>query len=154
MPKIFHCDKDKSEIYAIKKIWPEVTIRLCYWHAKRSIRSKFRENKKTKSQDHSHPNEAQALVPRLEICWGSYSTRRPGDHQYGRCECNSSKVLFEESGSMETSTVSGRDIVLVMFSRNFNMHSMIPDHNGTYRSAEQIHSDCINEIYAWCHSRN
>ena len=40
-----------------------------------------------------------------------------------------------------------------MFSRHFNMHSIIPDQNGTYRSAEQIHSDCINEIYAWCYSR-
>ena len=34
MPKFFHCDKDKSEISAIKKIWPEMTIRLYYWHAK------------------------------------------------------------------------------------------------------------------------
>ena len=41
-----------------------------------------------------------------------------------------------------------------MFSRHFNMHSMIPDQNGTFRSAEQIHFDCINELYAWCHARN
>ncbi|KAI1002825.1 hypothetical protein K3495_g5378 [Podosphaera aphanis] len=63
-------------------------------------------------------------------------------------------MMFEESGSIETSSISEREIVLGMFSRHYNMHSLIPDQNGTYRSAKQIHLDCINELYAWCHSRN
>lgn len=153
-PMFFHCDKDQAEIAAIKKIWPVVTIRLCFWHAKRAIRNKLRENRKTKSQNHYFPIEAKALVPRLEICWGSNSIRRPGDHQYGRCQCNSSSASFEEYGTIETSSVSERDIVLAMFSRHLNMHTMIPDQNGTYRSAEQIHFDCTDELYTWCHSRN
>ena len=94
------------------------------------------------------------MVPGIEMCWGSHSTRRPGEHQYGRCGCVSSIMMFEESGSFETSSISEREIVLGMFSRHYNMHSLIPDQNGTYRSAEQIHLDCINELYAWCHSRN
>ncbi|KAI0995829.1 hypothetical protein K3495_g12352 [Podosphaera aphanis] len=63
-------------------------------------------------------------------------------------------MMFEESGSIETSSISEQEIVLGMFSRHYNMHSLIPDQNGTYRSAEQIHPDYINELYAWCHSRN
>ena len=34
------------------------------------------------------------------------------------------------------------------------MHPFIPDQNATYRSSKQIHFDCINETYSWCHSRN
>lgn len=34
------------------------------------------------------------------------------------------------------------------------MHSLIPDQNGTNRSAAQIHVDCVNEIHVWCYSRN
>lgn len=153
-PIFFHCDKDKAEIAAIKKIWPIVTIRLCFWHAKRAIRNKLKENRKTRSQNHYFPNEAKALVPRLEICWGSNSTRRSSDHRYGRCQCSSSSTLFEECGSVETSSVSERNIVLAMFSRHFNMHTMIPDQNGTHRSAEQIHFDCADELYTWCFTRN
>lgn len=41
-----------------------------------------------------------------------------------------------------------------MFSRHFNMHSMIPDQNGTYRSDNQIYLDCINETYIWYRTRN
>lgn len=153
-PLFFHCDKDKAEIAATKLIWPDVVIRLCFWHAKRAIRNKLKDNKKTRTQAHYFPYQAKALVPSLEICWGSHSTRRPGDHRYGRCECLSSSLVFEELGSIETSNIPERDVVLEMFSRHFNMHSLIPDQNGTYRSAERIHIDCVNELYTWCHSRN
>ncbi|KAI1001157.1 hypothetical protein K3495_g7042 [Podosphaera aphanis] len=63
-------------------------------------------------------------------------------------------MMFEESGSIETSSISEREIVLGMFSRHYSMHSLNPDQNGTYRSAEQINLDCINELYAWCNSGN
>ena len=51
-------------------------------------------------------------------------------------------MAFSELGGLETNTKVERDVVLRMFSRHYNMHSIIPDMNGTYRSAEQIHSDC------------
>ena len=44
--------------------------------------------------------------------------------------------------------------MLHMFSHHFNMHSMIPDQCGLFRSAEQIHYDCINELYSWCYDHN
>lgn len=34
------------------------------------------------------------------------------------------------------------------------MHSMISDQNSTYHSDEQIHLECMNEIYARCYSWN
>ena len=90
-PLFFHCNRDKAEMAAVRQIWPEVTIRLCFWHAKRAIRNKLKNNRKTKTQSHYFPSEAEALVPGIEMCWGSHSTRRPGEHQYGRCGCVSFK---------------------------------------------------------------
>ncbi|KAI0996126.1 hypothetical protein K3495_g12055 [Podosphaera aphanis] len=136
-PLFFGCDKDRAEISAMKQVWPDTTVQLCYWHAKRAIRKKLSDPKKTATQWHYFPHEAKALVPALEICWGSYPTRRPdGDHRYGHCQCPSSSKALVEFGRVETSEITERNIVLAMFSRHYNMHSMIPDQNGTYRSAE------------------
>lgn len=152
-PTFFGCDKDRSEIAAIRLVWPDASIQLCYWHAKRAIRSKLRDNKKTKSQNQYYPDEAKVLVPTLEICWGSYSVRRTGDHRYGRCQCSSAGNQIAEFGSIETTSIIEREIVIGMFSRHYNMHPSIPDKNGTYLSATQIHCNCINELYTWCYSR-
>ncbi|KAI1000716.1 hypothetical protein K3495_g7484 [Podosphaera aphanis] len=154
-PIFFGCDKDRAEISAIKQVWPDTTVQLCYWHAKRAIRKKLSDPKKTATQRHYFPHEAKALVPALEICRGSYPTRRPDDdHRYGLCQCPSSSEVLVKFGRVETNGITKRNIVLAMFSRHFNMHSMIPDQNGTYRSAEMTHSDCINELYTWCRARN
>ena len=83
-PSFFGCDKDRSEIVAIRHTWPNTTIQLCYLHAKRAVRNRLRDNKKTKSQSHYYPDEAKKLVPALEICWEFHSVRRTGDHRYGR----------------------------------------------------------------------
>ena len=64
----FGSDKDKSEIAAIRKVWPNASIQLCYWHAKKAIQMKLKDNRKTKTQAHYHPGEAKSLVPILEIC--------------------------------------------------------------------------------------
>lgn len=154
-PSFFGCDKDKAEIIAIQRVWPSTKVQLCFWHAKRAIRMKLRSSEKSSTQRQYLPQNAQALVPTLEICWGSLPTHRPnGDHRYGRCHCASSTLEFEENGRLETASEAERDTVLQIFSRHYNMHSMIPDKNGTTRSATQIHLDCINEIYMWCYSRN
>nr|CCA28209.1 hypothetical protein ACLA_058020 [Albugo laibachii Nc14] len=98
---------------------------------------------------------AKAFVPALEICWGSTPTHRPnGDHRYARCQCVSSNNTFPELGNLECVDILERNTVLEMFSRHYNMHYFIPDQNGTNRSAEQIYSSCVNEVYEWCYSRN
>ncbi len=154
-PTFFGCDKDNSEISAIRNVWPDATVQLCYWHAKRAIKKKLSDARKTVTQANYNPEKARSFVPTLEICWGSRPTRRPdGDHRYGRCQCQSSKEPIAELGRIETVDEAEKDTILFMFSRHFNMHSMIPNQNGTFRSAEQIHFDCINELYAWCRARN
>lgn len=154
-PIFLGCDKDKAEISAIHQVWSNASIQLCYWHAKRAIRMKLGDAKKTKSQKRYFPAQARAFVPTLEICWGSHPTCRPdGEHRYARCHCVSSSTEFPEFGRLETGNMIERNTVLNMFSRHFNMHSMIPDRNGTYRSEQQIYLDCINEIYIWCRTRD
>jgi hypothetical protein len=74
-PAFFGCDKDRSEITAIQQVWPAATIQLCFWHAKRAIRSKLKDSNKTSSQTHYFPSDVQKLIPNLEICWGSLPTR-------------------------------------------------------------------------------
>ena len=154
-PTFFRSDKDFSEIGAIKQIWPDTTIQLCYWHAKRAIRDKLKDSKKTNTQNQYLPADAQKLIPDLEICWGSMPVRRPnGIHRYGRCQCESRSAKFEEVGRVETSSIPERDTVLEIFCRHYNAHPLIPDKNGTYRSSEVIHHECAAEMYAWCRSRN
>lgn len=154
-PTFFGCDKDDSEIAAIQLVWPNSTIQLCLWHAKRAIRSKLKDSKKTNTQFRYFSAEAQKIVSNLEICWGSLLVRRPsGDHGYGRCECESRSVEFQENGRLEPSSVDEWNLVLEIFSRHYNAHPLITDQNGTYRSSEDIHRQCATEMYAWCRARN
>ena len=153
-PAFFGVDKDFSEIAAVKQVFPSAKVQLCFWHAKRAIQQKMRDASKTKTQAKYFSVEAQALVPFLEICWGSIPTRRPkGDHFFGRCQCPSRSQRFDETGRMETATPQERESVLNMFCRHFNAHSSIPDHNGTFRTPETIHSESASELYAWCKAR-
>ena len=45
-PTFFGCDKDGTEIAAIRQVWPSTSVQLCYWHAKRAIQTKLKDNKK------------------------------------------------------------------------------------------------------------
>ena len=83
-PSFVGCDKDKSEINAVQQVWPSAKVQLCFWHAKRAIQAKLRDSSRTDPLSHYLPGEAQSLVPNLEVCWGSYSTRLPDrNHRYG-----------------------------------------------------------------------
>ncbi|EGU82050.1 hypothetical protein FOXB_07435, partial [Fusarium oxysporum f. sp. conglutinans Fo5176] len=153
-PIFFGADKDLSEIAAIRQVWPETTIQLCYWHARRAVRTKLASSRKTNTQDEYKPLEAQKAIPDLEICWGSLPTRRPnGDHRYGRCDCQSRLTNITPQGRMETANGDEQNTVLDIFSRHFNPHPLIPDQNGIYRSAERIYRDCAAEMYYWCRSK-
>jgi hypothetical protein len=82
-PSFFGTDKDPAEIFAIRNVWPNTTIQLCYWHARRALRTKLTSSRETQTLGDYRPLEAQALIPDLEICWGSVPVRRPdGDHRY------------------------------------------------------------------------
>jgi hypothetical protein len=154
-PAFFGTDKDISEILAIRQIWPETTIQLCYWHARRAVRTKLTSSRETNAQGDYKPSEAQAVIPDLEICWASMPTSRPnGDHRYGRCTCPSRSAEIIPHGRIETSTNDDQITVLEIFSRHYNSHPFIPDQNGTFRSAEDIHRLCASEMYYWCKTRN
>ena len=154
-PSFFGTDKDHSEITAVKQVWPDTTPQLCYWHAKRPIRSKLKSATKTMTQAHYWPAEAQELIPNLEMCWGSLPTHRPdGDHRYGRCQCPTRAVQFDEKGRMEPGTPAERETVLQMFCRHFNAHPLIPDRNGIFYTPESIHRNSAREMYEWCKAKN
>ncbi|KAI9806204.1 MAG: hypothetical protein M1825_006319 [Sarcosagium campestre] len=153
-PKFFGCDKDTSEIAAAKLVWPTATIQLCFWHAKRAIRKKLKDSTKTNTQSHYFPADVEEFIPDLEICWGSEPIRRPdGIHRCGRCNCASRTGKFNDKGRLEPDKEE-RETVLQMFERHYNMHPLIPDQNGTYRSSNAIHRESIREIYTWCRARN
>lgn len=153
-PAFFGCDKDQAEIRAIQLVWPTTTVQLCFWHAKRAIKKKLSDAAMTRSQSHYDPVKAKALVPSIEICWGSYPITRPNDdHRYGRCQCASRTDRFPERGNLGITNDHKKEI-LNMFSLHYNMHPLIPNQHGSYRCAEQIHLDCANEMYTWCHAQN
>ncbi|KAI0993378.1 hypothetical protein K3495_g14806, partial [Podosphaera aphanis] len=154
-PLFVGCDKDRSEINAIEQVWPLARIQLFYWHAKRAVKLKLKDYSKTNPLAHYRPGEAQSLVPDLEICWGSHPTRRPGqDHKFGYCQCESRRIKFEGYNRLEVSNEEERETVLVIFSRHFNAHSLIPDQNGFFRTSRDIHHQCTREMYLWCRAKN
>ena len=115
----------------------------------------MKSSDQTKTQDGYWPSEAQALIPELEICWGSIATRRPdGDHRHGRCNCPSHGTTFSREGRMEPARGEEQDTVLLMYSRHFHSHTFIPDQNGTHKTSKQFHLDSATEMSIWCRSRN
>ena len=98
---------------------------------------------------------SEALIPELEICWGSIATRRPdGDHRHGRCNCPSHETTFSREGQMEPARGKEQDTVLQMYSPHFHSHTFIPNQNGTHKTSEQLHRDSATEMHIWCRSRN
>ena len=54
---------------------------------------------KASSAHEYKPSEAQALIPELEICWGSIAIRQSdGDHPYERCDVPHVKRPFPWKG--------------------------------------------------------
>ena len=117
----------------------------------------WRRHKKKNTQNEYRPEEAQMVIPELEICWGSMPIRHPnGQHRYGGCSCPSRSEFseFPATGRMETKDTDDKETVINMFSNHFNAHPLIPDAYGTYRSAQHIRRECTREMYLWCRSRN
>lgn len=42
-PSFFGCDKDPAEIFAVQAVFTQITIQLCYWHARRAIRMRIED---------------------------------------------------------------------------------------------------------------
>ncbi|KID82058.1 hypothetical protein MGU_10628 [Metarhizium guizhouense ARSEF 977] len=152
-PRCVAIDKDSSEIAAVTAVWPGVKVQLCYWHVKRAVSTRLNSSKSTNTQNHYWPEEAQKLIPDLEICWGSLPIRRPVGHRFGNCSCPSKGDKIDEIGRLEPTTKEDRDTVLEIFCRHFNLHPLIPDPNGTYKSSTTLHRECAAEMYTWCKAR-
>ncbi|KAI0999358.1 hypothetical protein K3495_g8838 [Podosphaera aphanis] len=144
-PSFFGCDKDKAEISAIQYVWPNATIQLCLCHAKRAIRKKLKDSGRTNTQKHYSLLQAKIFVPSLEVCWGSNPTNQPGDYRYSRCQCTSTSVEFDQLGRPEAPSVSDQEIVLQMFSRHYNMHTMIADQS----ALDDIANDTDSKTDIW-----
>lgn len=157
-PMFFGTDKDQSEISAIELTWPHPTkVQLCMWHAKRAIQSAMMNSDKTATQSKYHPNEAQKVLPELEICWGSTLLRRPDeDHRRERCKCSSKKreAAFAARGRLEVRTKEERAAVLNMFLIHYNKHHSFPNTEGRFDSPDMIYRECVREMYHWCRKRD
>ncbi|KAK9443862.1 ATP-dependent DNA helicase PIF1, partial [Metarhizium brunneum] len=152
-PRCVAIDKDPAEITAVTTVWPGVKVQLCYWHAKRAVSMRLNSSKTTNTQNHYRPEDAQKLIPGLEICWGSLPIRRPVYHRFGDCRCPSKVDTITEMGRLEPATKEDRDMVLEIFCRHFNLHPLIPDSNGTYKSSAILHRECATEMHTWCKTR-
>lgn len=153
-PAFFNTDKDFAEIGAVGLVWPNTKHQLCLWHAKRALRAKFKDANKTSTQARYEPSEAQKIVRDLEVCWGVARESRPnGPHKDLECNCPSRDETFAEKGRLEPSSLAEQNAIVDVFTRHFNAHSFIPDHNGTFRSKETIYKECSTEMYQWCRQR-
>ena len=153
-PSFVGHDKDAAEMAAIRIVWPNASLRLCYWHAKRAILKKMQDSDKTNTQSHYYPGEAAQVVPGLEICWGSDPIRRPnGGHRYGQCDCKSKRQDPHAKGRLETKDKNERGVVAGIFSRHINQHPAFPDLNGIYKDRDTIYRESVQEIYGWCRAK-
>ena len=157
-PMFFGTDKDQSEIAAIQFTWPRPTkVQLCMWHAKRAIQSALMSSDKTATQSKYHPDEAQKVLPELEIRWGSTLVRRPdGEHRREQFNCQSKKRerIFGSSGRLEVWSKDERAAILHMFLIHYNKHPAFPDRTGHFNSPDAIYTECVREVYDWCRKRD
>lgn len=61
-PTFFGSDKDHSQINAIKTVWPGASIQLCFWHAKRAVKTKLRSSQRTSSQNGYSPGKVRKVM--------------------------------------------------------------------------------------------
>jgi hypothetical protein len=149
-PTFFGTDKDMAEIFAVRQTWPNVTVQLCYWHVRQAIRTKLAASQKKATQNEYRPDEAQMLIPELEICWGSMPIRRPdGQHLYGGCSCppRSQFSNFPTTGRMETKDTGENKTVINIFSNHFNAHPLISDNNGISFSSAYSPRLCQRNVF-------
>ncbi len=153
-PAFFGCDKDLAEIAAISFVFPNAKIQLCYWHVLRAIRSKLKSYAATSGHIYD-PQQANLLVPELEVCWGSRIDKRTTGHRLSdHCACPSRNSSYSSPGRLEPSTVTERDAVLNMIYRHFNYHSAFPFQLGVMGSPDSIHAMCASEMYTFCRKRD
>lgn len=154
-PIFFGCDKDSVEISAINKSSQILRFSSAIGMRRGLLEKKLSDPGKTATQGYYFPLEANALVAAVEKFWGSCPTCRPdSDNRYGHSQCSPSSEVPVELGRVETNGITERNLVLAMFTRHFKMHSMMPDQNITYGSAEMIRSDCINKLNIWLRAQN
>jgi hypothetical protein len=70
-----------------------------------AIRTKLASAQEINTQNEFRPEEAQKVIPGLEICWASIPIHRPdGSHRHGGCSCPSRSEFseFPATGSIET----------------------------------------------------
>ncbi|KAJ5582182.1 ATP-dependent DNA helicase PIF1 [Penicillium sp. DV-2018c] len=152
-PRFFALDKDQAEMSAVDAVWPGIKIQLCYWHVKRAVSMKLNESKKTQGQMKYRPEEAQELIPGLEVCWGALPIRRPVEHRFGRCQCESHQQSMTAEGRLELLSKEEKVAIIGILCLHFNLHPLIPDHNGTFKTSSTIHRESATEMYTWCRIR-
>ncbi|KAI0994209.1 hypothetical protein K3495_g13973, partial [Podosphaera aphanis] len=159
IPTFFGTDKDNSEISAIQTVWPGVKLQLCFWHAKRAIKSKLSEAKETRPQGAYHPAEALDVIQcdqfSSDLCWGTLPHNRVDrTHCLGHCLCPSRSRDFSISGRTGPGLGPEKDVVLTMFASHFNAHQLFPRRLGIRETATEIWSRCATEAFQWCYSRD
>ena len=69
------------------------------------------------------------------------------------CQCPSRTESVKDEGRLEPRTKEEWNTVLEIMCRNFHLHPLIPDDNGTFKSSEMIYLECAREMYTWCKAR-
>ncbi|KAK7206714.1 hypothetical protein BZA70DRAFT_112439 [Myxozyma melibiosi] len=156
-PEYFGCSENQRERAAIEQALPDTKVHFSFVFAKRALNERLNDRKRTYSQADYDAKQARQLVPNLDICWGSVLTQRPlGDHRDGICIC-SVKTEAEIAGKddcLETVAKKEKSAIVSMFTRHYYLHPLIPDSNGAFSTADEIHRQCATEMYDWCRERN
>ena len=70
-------------------------------------------------------SKAQALIPELEICWGTIAIRQSdGDHRYERCNCPPRETTFSLEGRMEPTRGEEQEAVLQIYFCYLDAHTL------------------------------
>lgn len=155
-PTFVGTDKDFAEIRAVQQVWPAAKVQLCYWHARRAMRSRLANSRHAQAAVTQYrPSEAATLVADIEICWASIPTSRPnGLHRYAQCECVSRNFDITASTYRESVTADDQVTMLDIFSKHYNAHTFIPGVDGAHHTPKAIHQLCVTEAYHWSRSHN
>ncbi|CAG8751100.1 8172_t:CDS:2, partial [Gigaspora margarita] len=128
-PTFVFSDKDFAQIDAIKYIWPNTKIQLCWWHIRHAVLRRLRNQE--------------------------YLTKTTYNPELARNIFSFISLEFKPTNSQYFCPIFLHNQVLTLMMKHFSYHSHIPiDAIGTFLTPSIIYENAILSIYNFCVTKN
>ncbi|CAG8790313.1 4857_t:CDS:2 [Dentiscutata erythropus] len=132
-----YTDKDLAQISAIRKVWPNIKIQVCYWHFKKALKKRLADNTLPQRIIYSS-YDAHSTFSFIDI---EFYPELPENRSKAR-----NNFMFCPKNL--------RPRIISMMEHHMHLHSLIPNSEGTFITQEEIWKYCTKEMYEFCVTNN